>query len=136
MLVPFTWARPRISAPFSFAEPDVIRPGGMGIRPIMLCTVTDLPQPDSPTIASVFPRLHVETDAAHRLYDTAVGVELDLEIGDFQQCGQVAPRMEQMLQSTLPASIRRSVAPGSEFVYGASLSAHQPRHPAVREGVG
>ena len=32
----------------------VMRPGGIGIRPMMLCTDTDLPQPDSPTIASVF----------------------------------------------------------------------------------
>ena len=44
--------------------------------------------------------------------------------------------MEQILQFTLLAFIQQSPAPGSEFVYGASLSAHQPRHPAVREGVG
>ena len=43
---------------------------------------------------------------------------------------------EQILQFALLASIRQSPAPGSEFVYGASLSAHQPPHPAVREGVG
>ena len=34
---------------------EQIRPGGIGIRPIMLCTVTDFPQPDSPTIARVLP---------------------------------------------------------------------------------
>jgi hypothetical protein len=44
-----------MSTPSSIAVPRVILPGGIGIKPMMLCTMTDLPQPDSPTIASVLP---------------------------------------------------------------------------------
>ena len=44
-----------MSTPSSNAVPAVMRPGGIGMSPMMLCTLTDLPQPDSPTIASVFP---------------------------------------------------------------------------------
>ena len=49
------WSR-STSLPSSLAAPPVMRPGGMGMRPMMLCTVTDLPQPDSPTMARVLPR--------------------------------------------------------------------------------
>ena len=55
MSLPLTSGRPRISAPRSRALPAVMRPGGMGISPITLCTMTDLPQPDSPTTARVRP---------------------------------------------------------------------------------
>ena len=44
-----------MSTPPSSAVPRVMRPGGVGMSPMMLCTLTDLPQPDSPTIASVLP---------------------------------------------------------------------------------
>ena len=47
--------RCKMSTPRNKAVPRVMRPGGIGIKPMMLCTVTDLPQPDSPTIASVLP---------------------------------------------------------------------------------
>ena len=66
--------------PSSSAVPRVMRPGGIGISPMMLCTVTDLPQPDSPTIASVLPARDAEARAAHGLDDAAVGVELDVQI--------------------------------------------------------
>ena len=52
---------------------------------MMLCTVTDLPQPDSPTIASVFAARTLKLDAAHGLDDAAVGVELDVQIRDLEQ---------------------------------------------------
>ncbi len=48
--------RPISSCPSRRAEPPVMRPGGMSISPMIACTVTDLPQPDSPTTASVRPR--------------------------------------------------------------------------------
>ena len=73
-----------MSTPSSSAVPRVMRPGGIGIKPMMLCTVTDLPQPDSPTIASVFARAHAEARAAHGLDDAAVGVELDVQIRDLE----------------------------------------------------
>ncbi len=43
------------SRPRNKMQPDANRPGGMGTSPIMLSAVTDLPQPDSPTRASVSP---------------------------------------------------------------------------------
>ena len=52
------------------------------MRPIKLCTVTDLPQPDSPTMARVWPAKHVKADTAHRLNDTSVGLEIDVQIVD------------------------------------------------------
>ena len=52
---PSTITAPRMSRPRKCAVPPTMRPGGIGMRPITLCTVTDLPQPDSPTIASVLP---------------------------------------------------------------------------------
>ena len=52
---PSTVTPATISRPRSFAVPPTMRPGGVGISPMMLCTVTDLPQPDSPTTASVLP---------------------------------------------------------------------------------
>ena len=55
MSSPLTVFCPRMSWPRKTAEPPTMRPGGIGMRPITLCTVTDLPQPDSPTIARVLP---------------------------------------------------------------------------------
>ena len=46
---------PTSSRPPSLTEPPVILPGGAGMSPIAAWTVTDFPQPDSPTIASVLP---------------------------------------------------------------------------------
>ena len=43
------------SRPPSFTEPETMRPGGSGIRRISDSAVMLLPQPDSPTIASVSP---------------------------------------------------------------------------------
>ena len=39
--------------------------------------VTDLPEPDSPTMPSTSPALDVEVDAAHGLHDAVVGREVD-----------------------------------------------------------
>src|SRR5690606_41660357 len=49
--LPLAEMPPSTDSPRSSAEPAVIRPGGRGISPIMACTATDLPQPDSPTMA-------------------------------------------------------------------------------------
>ena len=43
------------SRPPSFTVPETMRPGGSGIRRISDSAVMLLPQPDSPTIASVSP---------------------------------------------------------------------------------
>ena len=44
------------SSPSSSMLPDTMRPGGMGMRRISDSMVTDLPEPDSPTMPSVSPR--------------------------------------------------------------------------------
>jgi len=44
------------SVPSSMIEPPTILPGGSGTRRMIDSAVTLLPQPDSPTIASVSPR--------------------------------------------------------------------------------
>ena len=46
------WSR---SVPSNMARPLSIRPGGWGIRPSREEQVTDLPEPDSPTIPRVSP---------------------------------------------------------------------------------
>ena len=43
------------SRPSNMIEPATIFAGGFGIRPMIESAVTDLPQPDSPTIPSVLP---------------------------------------------------------------------------------
>ncbi len=58
MSLPRTWriarsSRPIRSVPASRTAPPTIRPGGSGISRISESAVIDLPQPDSPTIASV-----------------------------------------------------------------------------------
>ena len=45
-----------MSTPSRLIEPPTMRPGGSGISRISDSAVTLLPQPDSPTIASVSPR--------------------------------------------------------------------------------
>ncbi len=47
--------------------------------------VTLLPQPDSPTMASVSPACDLEADAVDRAHDPVAGVELRLQILDAQQ---------------------------------------------------
>ena len=49
-------SRPSRSVPSSITEPPTILPGGSGTRRMIESAVTLLPQPDSPTIASVSPR--------------------------------------------------------------------------------
>src|SRR5713101_3997211 len=48
-------SRPSRSTPSSLIEPPTIRPGGFGTSRMSESAVTLLPQPDSPTIASVSP---------------------------------------------------------------------------------
>jgi hypothetical protein len=44
------------SVPSKMIEPDTIRAGGFGSRPMIESAVTDFPHPDSPTMPSVRPR--------------------------------------------------------------------------------
>ena len=51
--------------------------------------VTDLPEPDSPSTASVSPGVQVVRDAVDHLGDAVAGVELDVQVPHLQQ---VPPR--------------------------------------------
>ena len=53
-------------------------------RPMIACDVTLLPEPDSPTIATVWPRCDGERDAVDRADETVLGRELDLEVADVE----------------------------------------------------
>ena len=44
-----------MSSPHKSMLPSLMRAGGMGFSFMMVCAVTDLPQPDSPTMASTSP---------------------------------------------------------------------------------
>jgi hypothetical protein len=48
--------------------------------------VTDLPEPDSPTSASVSPRFDLERDALDRVGDIATLAEIHRQVGHLQQC--------------------------------------------------
>src|SRR5215831_11196494 len=52
--------RPTRSVPSNRIAPPAIRPGGRGTRPMMLCAVTLLPQPLSPTTPRVRPAKSVK----------------------------------------------------------------------------
>ena len=67
------------------SAPASKRPGGMSISFSTLRAVTVLPQPDSPTTASVSPRLTDEVDAIDRAHHAVVGLEPGLQIADVQQ---------------------------------------------------
>ena len=49
--------------------------------------VTDLPDPDSPTMPSTSPRRQGEGDAADGVDDPVLRREVDLQLVDLQRCG-------------------------------------------------
>ena len=64
-------------------EPDTMRPGRSTMRRIDRA-VTLLPQPLSPTMPSVLPRIHVEVRAVHRLDRALFREEVRPQIAHFQ----------------------------------------------------
>ena len=62
-----------------------MRAGGIGSRRRIDSAVTLLPQPDSPTIASVSPGIDVEAHAVDRAHDAVARVEVRLQVVDAQQ---------------------------------------------------
>ena len=65
------------SVALSCAEPSK-RALGERVSPISVIAVTDLPEPDSPTIATISPGVDVERDAVDGLDDAVLGGERDL----------------------------------------------------------
>ena len=55
--------------------------------------VTDLPQPDSPTIASVSPSLDLEGDAVDRAVDAVRRAEMGLQVLDLEQRHRIRPSL-------------------------------------------
>ena len=62
-------------------EPVILALGAR-VSPVIVCAVTLLPQPDSPTMASTSPAREVERHPVDRLYDAVFGGEADLEVVD------------------------------------------------------
>ena len=62
-----------------------MRPGGEAIRRRIESEVTLLPQPDSPTTASVSPGAHRERHAVDRAHDAVAREEMGLEVLDLEQ---------------------------------------------------
>ena len=55
-----------------------------GSSPRIASDVTDLPEPDSPTIPRVSARVKVEADVVDGVHDPVVGLELDRQVADRQ----------------------------------------------------
>ena len=61
------------------------RPGGVGIRRMIESAVTLLPEPDSPTMATVSPGADVEGDVVDGRHPTALGIEARRQVADLQE---------------------------------------------------
>jgi hypothetical protein len=64
---------------------EAIRPGGDGTSRMIDRLVTDLPDPDSPTMPSVFAASQLEADTVHRSHHAAVFVEVGAQVAYAQQ---------------------------------------------------
>ena len=62
-----------------------MRAGGMSRMPMIAWAVTDLPEPDSPSTASVSPAVDGVADAVDGLDDALAGVELHVQVVDVEQ---------------------------------------------------
>ena len=78
--------------------PPTMRPGGSATRRMRDSAVTLLPQPDSPTIASVSPRAEREGHAVDGLDEAAARVEVGLQVLDLEHA-LVGRRRWRMLSS-------------------------------------
>ena len=87
------------SWPSSVAEPSK-RAFRRGVRPMSVIAVTDLPEPDSPTIAEHLAGAQLEGDVVDGLHEAVLGPEADAEVLDVEQRLAVAvirqpdPRVE------------------------------------------
>ena len=75
-------SRPSSSSPCSLIDPVILAVAGC--RPMIASEVTDLPEPDSPTIAMVSPAAKVEGQAADGADRSGLGRERDVQVGDLQ----------------------------------------------------
>ena len=73
------------SWPSKRIEPPTMRPVSGAISRRIDSAVTDLPQPDSPTMPSVSPGREIERDAVDGAHDAVGGEEMGLEIAHLQQ---------------------------------------------------
>ena len=122
---------PSRSVPSSVTEPPTIRPGGSGTSRMIDSALTLLPQPDSPTIASVSPRRTRERDVVDRPEQPRIGEEhrlqvLHLENRLFRPCLGHQPRClgSRMSRSAspnrlVPNTARLIATPGKITSHGA-----------------
>ena len=68
------------SSPASDSVLAVILAGGSRRSRSSAAQVTDLPEPDSPTMPRLSPRVEVEAHAAHGLHDAVVLAEADVQV--------------------------------------------------------
>ena len=90
-------------------------------RPTVDSAVTDLPEPDSPTSATVSPLLTCKADAADRRHHLAVLTKADAQIADFQNrrhrkvfLGSKASRMPSKMKissDSMMAKVKKAVKP-------------------------
>ncbi len=68
--------------------PAVMRPGGSGISRSTDSAVTDLPEPLSPTTATVSPGIDGVADPVNRANDSRTGAKFRVQVLDFQKWRQ------------------------------------------------
>ena len=67
---------------------------GERVRPMIVCAVTLLPEPDSPTIASTSPGFELEGDPVDRLHAAVFGGEADPQAVDREQRAAAGARRD------------------------------------------
>ena len=142
---------PRAVAPREIERPARMRPPPCSTSRMIDSAVTDLPEPDSPTMATVSPEADVERDVAHRVAPFA-RVETNetdrpstarAETGDVPGCGSRAAISEGVREDPLPvpvsgATVRRgqtfSGSLALRFISSAGTGLPWPNDSAVRRG--
>ena len=66
-------------------RPFGMRPVWRGNSRMIDSAETDLPDPDSPTMATISPRIDVKAQALDRAHDAARGRKLDVQVLDLEQ---------------------------------------------------
>ena len=74
-----------MSWPPSVSVLAVILAGGSRSRRSRAAQVTDLPEPDSPTMPRLSPGLEIEADAAHGLHEAVMLAEAHMQVVDLDQ---------------------------------------------------
>ena len=96
------------SRPSNEIEPLTMR-AVCASRPMIESAVTDLPQPDSPTMPSVRPLLDGEADAVDRVHVAAARLEVRAEVVDFENRHYAAPSVRGSSASRRPSAMKNAL---------------------------